>query len=264
MKTNLQQLDIDSLVHAVMADLSRPPYASGQEPEPVGVTSHVPDKARQEDHASSQAGRSSAAAELRLSERLISLSLISEYDRNPSGAEGTIHRWRVPRKAVITPAARDELRKRGIVLLYDEGNGQDSTIAESDCFSLLVVNHLTEQKVPPVLAKLFQSYHAELVNQTCLVKTTQLISERISAPGRLAIVLTAYPGLAALLANRHQGLRALVAESADVLKKESELVAPNLLLINPEQARLWQSQEMIRWFLDRAPRRPASFLESAR
>lgn len=261
MKTNLQQLDIDSLVRQIMADLSRSTRGRGQGKPVVPVPSF--DEPASEGEASAE-DKTGDIAELRLSERLISLSLINQYDNANRTEKGVVRRWRVPHKVVITPAARDELQKRGITLFFDECDDHTVKPADVSNTSLLVVNHLaTEQKVPPVLMKLFQSYHAETLNQSCLLKTTQIVAERATESGTLAIVLTAYPGLASALANRRVGLRAIVAESLDVLKKEAELLAPNLLLVNPGQTLLWQSQEIIRWFVERSPRCPASFLETA-
>lgn len=219
---------------------------------------------------------------LTVQDKLISVELIETRDDHKR------KNWRVPRRAVITPLARDEFRKRGITLLCDEIISMDSpdkTIIKNGSNvktglinSAVLQNDLSGSDRPIVLAfhdlvinpflkgmteRLSLRNRLTVFQKSCIMETTSALALELQNSEKAALLLTNHPSLALMLANRRKEIRAVLGRSVEELKTELKLTGPNLLILDPAKCGAWQLQQMIDWFLEKGPFVPPAFIQKA-
>lgn len=149
-------IDLERLVKLVLGDLGMTPNRSGESPRLIPPTPIVPvaetpvssqPAARPTPQAAAKPVSSASpdsiaipvsdALEVRLTSRVITLASLGALPTGPAarGAKRVV----VPRGAVITPSARDELKKRRLELIFAVGTTSASNLVEE---TKTVENHV--------------------------------------------------------------------------------------------------------------------------
>lgn len=131
-----------------------------------------------------------------------------------------LRRLIVQRRAIVTPALRDELNKRGIEL--DRG-GESGSMRRETTVSIVRCHQTKAPVVPGV----------EDVTATSLEALVRLVSERVADPTRRVIVLMGQTALALCALNRNKTVRAAPANSIDAVRAASRTIAANVLVVDP-------------------------------
>ncbi len=212
---------------------------------------------------------------LTTNEKLITVQLIESKDDHRRKI------WRIPFRAIVTPLAKDEFRKRGITVVCEE-SGSGSSPAKSFNFKkdkhgispksletlkrplILAIHEIqAESFLKGLIGRLEKSSSLTVVRKSCILETTAFLAEELQKSSSSAVLLTNYPSLAVMLSNRRRQVRALTAGSLDLLKDESKLIGPNLLVLDPRNTNVFQIQQMIGWFLEKGPFNPPKFIADA-
>ena len=165
---------------------------------------------------------------LELTERLVTLATL---ENRLSGVRSLV----LPRGAVLTPSARDQLRAQGVGVSFTTSAPRSVTtltlgIAElasrangfnvSDFVSALVADRIVIQRVA----------------STGLASVVAELADHAGRGGRATLLLTDRPEAAACLANRQRGVRAVAGCDVVTLRRAIDDVAANLLAIDPAPA----------------------------
>lgn len=160
------------------------------------------------------------AGELRLEEPLLTWAQVQD---RLSG----ITRVVVPRRCVVTPAARDGLRSAGIELQRGENSANPTKRR-----SLKLFAHAVDVDVSGVMESVQSGFaRVELSRETDLSRIVNVANSAVTAG--LAVVITRQAPAALILANRRRSLRAILAGSLPQLSEAARSTAANLLVIDP-------------------------------
>ena len=138
-----------------------------------------------------------------------------------------IRQLELPRRAVITPSARDELRSRDIAIDWtndgtasptDQGASRDVTLATT-CPQFDLSRPLPDQQSDRLTSRRFEAVIAEL-------------TERVRRPTAHGILFSQWAAKAACELNRHRHVTALTARDREGLQDDLESITPNLLVVD--------------------------------
>ncbi|HEY2893706.1 MAG TPA: hypothetical protein VGJ16_05825 [Pirellulales bacterium] len=166
-------------------------------------------------------GQATGAGELAVSEMVVALA-------NLDGRLDGVRRLIVPRGAVLTPAARDELRKRGIALASAVESQKNTKRAQ-----IVVLADGGILSMPLVAALERDGACVQLTSSACGADAVLELCRRVLAERCLGLILTAEPALALCLANRQRGVRACQAHDVQAISDAINSIAPNLLIVDP-------------------------------
>jgi hypothetical protein len=220
-----RKVDVERIVREVLAELE------GRQSQAAG-----PPKA--------------ANGELALTGKVISMAEIA-------GRLDRVTRLVVSRGAVFTPAARDELRKRGVSLAsaVERGNQAVGRIV------LAVVDTRNEPE-SLVAALNAAGFAIDRLPASRLLDAMGEICRRVAEGKQLGVVMTPRPAAAACLANRHRGVRACVAADRASVVEAAAAIATNLLVVDPGHGSVFELRQMIVEFARAGVRPcPAEFVQ---
>ena len=143
-----------------------------------------------------------------------------------------LRRLIVQRKAIVTPALRDELSKRGIELDRSGSMRREATVSIIRC-------HQTKAPVVPAV---------EDVTATSLEALIRLVGERVTDPTRRVLVLIGQTALALCALNRQKAVRAALASNIDTVRAASRAIAANVLVVDPTHLGRVQIMGLVRAF----------------
>jgi ribose 5-phosphate isomerase RpiB len=146
-----------------------------------------------------------------------------------------LRRLIVQRRAIVTPALRDELNKRGIEL--DRG-GDSGSMRRETTVSIVRCHQTKAPAVPGV----------EDVTATSLEVLVRLVSEQVVDPARRVVVLIGQTALALCALNRHKPVRAALANNIDAVRAASRAIAANVLVVDPTHLGRVQILGLVRAF----------------
>jgi hypothetical protein len=163
----------------------------------------------------------------------------------------------VPQGAVVTPAVKDELRARDITL---ETRARAHTSSDSERGALHVVCCNETAEAGRLAAALIAAAALPTESSTDLAAAVRELAGQAGDHRAAWILLTDQPLAGVCLANRHATLRAAAGVTAREAAQAVELIAANLLVVDPRQVTAVEWQQMIRQFGQALPRTvPASF-----
>ncbi len=193
------------------------------------------------------------SGEMRLSNRVITLTELKERLE-------TIKRLIVPEKAIITPAVRDELRKRNIELVF--GGSTNPQSRSEDMLRIWLGLHLLKKEPTMLIDRLKKEYALRQQSFECILETMkQAVRELQEEPARsLAVVLTNYSAGAMCVANRHPNLRAVLGFEPAALKIDAGQTGANVLVLDPDRSGPFKSRELLKTFLDGGVRKVPKYL----
>lgn len=246
----LSGLQLEKIVTEVMVELFRPAVEGSRgniAVAPAAVTAPVVKPVVVATPVVSQpalvtqpAAVDAGVAVLVLNERVITGALLENKGR---GAK----RLAVLPGAVLTPSARDFVRKHGIEVTKDAGSAaKAATPGEAVRWRLLV------SKAGPGVIAAADAWVAEcgwrkqeLVGtaREAAVKAVSLVA---TAEVAGVIVLTDRVDEVTVLANRNEKVRAVGGQSVKGIQTSIEMVGPNLFVIDPSQRGLFELRQMLK------------------
>ena len=234
-------LDIDRIVREVIAELDPGPQASAvaQKSEVAGAKRNVDPKACGSGTSQAQPPAAPMAATpmsdtLVLSCRVVTLSEMS-------GRLEKIRRLVAPPGAIVTPAVRDELRRRNVSLAFAPPP------SDSVCRVRLVLVTAGRRFDPTALIRQLgrEPIDVEAHPSDCLIAATNLLAGRVVQPGTLGLLLAREMAAGVCLANRHHGVRAASATDPATVSAAIASIGANLLVIDPTAAAFHQLRQTI-------------------
>jgi hypothetical protein len=164
-----------------------------------------------------------SAGTLTLSERVISTETLG-------GKLANVSQVRLQPKAVLTPAARDELRDKGIEVTFDHA------VATTSRRTNLILGTTNESNAPQLVERLARiGIQAQLKHDTCARRLVANLTTRFSTTARL-IAFVDQPYTATCVANRNQNVRAAVVRDEAELKMVTKEINPNVIVIPADRA----------------------------
>ena len=214
--------------------------------------------------ASGEAARVSAAEpaaressettdELRLTGRVVALADIKDRLHQ-------IRRVVVPVRAVVTPAVRDELRRRGVTLVrLDHAPRKPATGLA------LVVRILGSRFDPATIIAALEGEPVEirLERRDCLVASTDELARELAEPNTAGLIVSTHPAMALRLADRHRGLRAVWGVDSGRLERDLADIGANVLVVDPRTTSPYQIRRMLVDFCRRGPAECPELLRKA-
>lgn len=237
---------IDRIVREVLAEMGLLPQASDQDAaDASGPIAAVPEAAAVAAVPVAAAPETPVASgDLVVRDRVVTLAGVGERLE-------TARRLVVPPRAVVTPALRDELRRRKIVLVFEEARPTPASAARA------IVTVLGTRIDPaPVVEELGRAGIAvDLRRFDCLVEATDDLAGRLAAGDCSGIMLSSYPAIALCLANRHPRVRAILASDASRTAADAASVGANLLILEPRRTPSGAIGEIAASFCSQGPGR---------
>ncbi|NMC19400.1 MAG: hypothetical protein GYA33_03170 [Thermogutta sp.] len=249
---------LERIVREVLAALAADTVASGAAAEDRAPASAAaePNPADAVPAAAAPRARivSTRDGELAVPERVVTVAALD-------GRLEGIRRLLLQPGAILTPAVRDLLRQRRIVVTYGPvpksvgvaGAAGAETIPESAADALPIVL-VTRRISAAQLSGLFRGEDLKIMPEEmdCVVRASQRAAEAVRRPGGRAVVVTSLIAAGVCLANRLSGVRAVAARRPNEVALDAAAVGANVLVADARQG-VFQVKRMIVEFA-RAPR----------
>jgi len=211
---------IERVVREVLAELGLETTArtpAGNAPAPRSAES------REAAHNAGRPGaRAPENAQLVVACRVVTLS---ELEGRLSGVRRVV----VPAGAVVTPAVRDELLRRGVDLSFEAPQAE-----AGGPLRLVVALAARHFDLAPLSAALRRRGVA--VDESrfdCLIAATDHLSRQLAQSDTLGLLLARHTAAALCLANRHATIRAVLGREPVELPADVAAVGANLLVVDP-------------------------------
>jgi hypothetical protein len=162
--------------------------------------------------------------QLTVSGRVVTLAALD-------GRLAGIHQLVVPPQAIVTPAVRDELRRRNVTLRFAATpvNGSPTTTL----LLALVVHRGAGDATKLVAALAGEPVVVRQESLDCLIAASQRLAGAAVAGNGLGLLLTRHTPAAICLANRLQGVRAVLATDVAATAAAAAAIGANLLVADP-------------------------------
>jgi hypothetical protein len=216
------QLDIERIIREVMRRLQDNGSAGGG----AGTETKASPKPKTDKN------------KLRVGERVVTLASL---DGRLRGVKEVI----VPNGAVVTPAVRDELRKKKVRLTFAE----KAHAANASTDGMLVGMAAGSYDAAAVFrAVSVETRDVDRLDGDCWIELVRQLSQAIAAKGRFGMLITSRAAAAACLANREKAVRAVLGVSVTSVKDAMQTVGANLLIVDPASLGLHEIRGMVREF----------------
>ncbi len=150
----------------------------------------------------------------------------------------------VPRGAVFTPAARDEIKKHGVTI----ASAVDMSRAASGTV-LHVAAAGTAYNAQPLWQSLIaDNIHVETTVSGELPGAIEVLAGT-AASGRIALLVTEQVASALCLANRSRNVRAALGSNVAAVANAVAEIGPNLLVVDPTGRSVFEMKQSIRHWL---------------
>ena len=161
------------------------------------------------------------------------------------GRLATVRRLVVSRQAVVTPAVRDELLRRGIALGYaDSANGH----APAETRLVMIVSGADFDPAALVAVLGREGIKAECSASDCVIAATDRLAAEVARPDTLGVLLTRHTAAGLCLANRLRGVRAVTGVEAPAVAAATAAVGANLLVVDPLAGSFFPLKQMVTEF----------------
>ncbi len=254
--------NLDELVGKVMADLQKKPSES----TPAALSETL---ARDLRAARESVAEKPSAPTLYIAERVV----VEETVRRLA-ASSSVKSWAFQPRAVITPSARDLMKKLGVEVAQEaaevqptisasnigsttssfpsrpEQNGASlpSSSAQKSLVSVFVATKLPESEGAPRTLLEYLSRNTEFQEERfdCLKKTTLAVADRLNeGKANRALIVTHDGAIANVWANRKKGVRAVVAYSVEQAKRDIKAADANTLILDPRDLGAYQARLVV-------------------
>ena len=179
-----------------------------------------------------------SANELVVDSRVVTMTEIA-------GRLDLIRRVVVSRKAIVTPAVRDELLRRGVALrCVDVPNGRASSAVR-----MVLITSGTDFDPAALVAGLTrEGFQVEPSDVGCLISATDLLASETAKADALGVLLTRHTAAGLCLANRLGGVRAVTGVDAPAVATAAGAMGANLLVVDPHAGTFFQLKQMVTEF----------------
>ena len=189
-------------------------------------------------------------------------------------ASSSVKSWAFQPRAVITPSARDLMKKLGVEVAQEaaeiqptisasnigsttssfpsrsEQNGASlpSSSAQKSLVSVFVATKLPESEGAPRTLLEYLSRNTEFQEERfdCLKKTTLAVADRLNeGKANRALIVTHDGAIANVWANRKKGVRAVVAYSVEQAKRDIKAADANTLILDPRDLGAYQARLVV-------------------
>jgi ribose 5-phosphate isomerase RpiB len=232
-------LDIERIVTEVLAQLAAAQAPQPKaEPAPKPATPVAPTACKKPKNSNAPSAAQQDNNTLTLTSRVVTMNDVL-------GRLNGVRRVIVSRKAIVTPAVRDDLLRRGIALdTSDSVSDRKSTAAR-----LVLMTSGTDFESAALAAALTrEGFTVEPTSSDCLIAATDQLAAEIASQDTLCVLLTKYVAAAMCLANRHRGVRAINCIDALTVVKTSAAVGANMLAIDPKAGGFFQLKQIVTEF----------------
>lgn len=180
-------------------------------------------------------------------------------------------RLRVPHKGVVTPAARDALRKKKIELIREQPVGLGRSVGAMAAASVKPVVEVKRANVVWAEAELRGDAAALLsaaerefglfqrLPKAGLAAAVAETTDEVARGGKLGVILTSQSVSAVCQANRRTGVRAFEPSSAPALQRALQEIGVNLLVLNPSDHSFFAAKRLISEFVKATKRIAPAF-----
>ena len=254
--------NLDELVGKVMADLQKKPAES----TPAALSETL---ARDFRAARESVAEKPSAATLYVAERVVVEETVRRLAESSSARS-----WAFQPRAVITPAARDLMKKLGVEVAQEvaevqstvsasnigatkssfssrpeqKGASLPSSSAQKSLVSVFVATKLPESEGAPRTLLEYLSRNTEFQEERfdCLKKTTQAVADRLNEEKAIRALIVTHDGaIANVWANRKKGVRAVVAYSVEQAKRDIKASDANTLILDPRDLGAYQARLVV-------------------
>jgi hypothetical protein len=232
-------IDIELVVREVLAQLQAAPETAVAKPQAAGgpgtsVTSEVGSR---QSAVGSESPSTNQPFTLTVPARVVTMNDVA-------GQLDSIRRVVVSREAIVTPAVRDELLRRGIALECAKSpGGAPVTVRLS-----LMASRIDFDATTLMAALAREGLQATQSNSDCLIAAGDQLAEQIRQGDALGVLLTRHAAAGLCLANRLAGVRAIGGIEAPAVAAASAAVGANLLVIDPRTGTFFQLKQAITEF----------------
>jgi len=219
-----------------------------------------------------------------LTDRVIFAEIVTRY-----ASQTACKRWKVGLNAVVTPSAKDELKKRNIEL-FSERVVVDSDSVNKGCLAgmetsfpktrvtfsasnmaegslvfsrmktkenskrarVFLANHLPEAENLPLNVREFLNRNSLLteVRFTCLKEASRRVQSESKQDDTLKTLLATHDGaIGSIWCNRLSGVRALAAFSYDQVCLDLEATNANVVIVDPSRVGSYQFRRIVDYYL---------------
>lgn len=181
-----------------------------------------------------------------LSDKVITLETLKKHAGSSELAVTT--------KAIVTPAARDELKRRGIRLIRQDATNKPTANATNPSpasKNRLLAANIGADYQPKMLAQLLSGDGASLEQHPANALETVVLEhgKRVASEKCKAIWFTSQPAHAVCLANRQSGVWAVVGSDVESLTAALKHTAINVLAIDPRKKSQYLLRQMLALYL---------------
>lgn len=202
--------------------------------------------------ASPKASAPAAIATVTLTERVVSAEILERLPAQTSAVQ-------LPRKAVITPSARDVARDRGIRLVPASTQSATTTARP-----LIIARAECKADCSALTARISRSIPAsQQIPAAGLASGLATLADHASRDAARGLLLTSNPALACVAANRHVSLRAVTADNVAGLEAAAAACSANLLVVDPSRFSVTSLERMVASFASRESCPPPAALTEA-
>lgn len=236
--------EIELIVREVMARLAG---ENGKKPRPL--------PGRERGEGGKLEGETSGQGQgysLAIAERVVTLELLTKRSDGLAAIS-------VSAGAILTPAAKDYLRERGIAVHV--GTSAASTSAGQPARLALGVAE-THYEPAGLIARLsLGRVQVEQIARVGLVGVVDELTERVRLGGERGVLLTGEAEAAVCLANRISGVRAAEVRCAKGVRRAKQAIGLNLLVLDPAGISGHQIERAVAEFCHGRTECPARFRE---
>lgn len=193
-----------------------------------------------------------AIATVTLTERVVSAEILQRLPAQTSAVQ-------LPRRAVITPSARDIARERGISLVPAAIHS-----AAAAARPLIIAQAECQADCSALTARISRSVPAsQQIPAAGLASGLATLADHASRDAARGLLLTSNPALACVAANRHVSLRAVTADNVAGLEAAAAACSANLLVVDPSRFSATSLDRMVASFASRQSCPPPAVLTDA-
>jgi len=147
-------------------------------------------------------------------------------------------------RALVTPAVRDELRRRGVALV----RGSDASSERQGVPRVLLVVGRTRHDPQAVVQMLVEEgIDVQTESSDCMIASTDKLAAAV-AQGQLGLLWTRHTAAGLCLANRHAGVRAVLAAGVPATAAAVAAVGANVLVVDPTVGTAYEKKQILRDF----------------
>lgn len=154
----------------------------------------------------------------------------------------SVRRVLVQSQAIVTPAVRDELRRRNVALATATTNGKPQAAG----LRLVLIAARTKYDPAALASSLGQGgVDVEQRSSDCLMASTDQLAAEVVKPDTLGALVTRHTAVGLCLANRHPGVRAVLGTDGPSAATAVAAVGANVLVVNPRSSTAFQLKQML-------------------